>query len=272
MRQVVLDTETTGLEPEQGHRVIEIGGVELVERTLSGKRFHEYLDPGRDIDPGALAVHGITNDFLKDKPTFADIAPELLSFIAGAELVIHNAPFDVAFLDAEMARLDMPGRFEDQCAIVDTLALARRLHPGQRNSLDALCARYGVDNSQRNLHGALLDAEILAEVYLAMTGGQADLAFSESQGASQTGGQRTWRLPVGREPTRIVRADETELAAHRTSLERLDTASGGSCLWLELERNPDSSYTTVADQVLPGSRQEGRGVGDDGQREPEHRK
>ena len=173
MRQIVLDTETTGLEPEAGHRVIEIGGVELIDRKPTGRHFHRYVNPQREVDEGALSVHGITNDFLADKPLFADIADELLMFIDGAELVIHNAPFDVMFLDYELGRLPQRRRrIEDRCTVVDTLALARHKHPGQKNSLDALCRRYDVDNSQRELHGALLDAEILADVYLMMTGGQ----------------------------------------------------------------------------------------------------
>ncbi|GIX21248.1 MAG: hypothetical protein KatS3mg121_0031 [Gammaproteobacteria bacterium] len=187
-RQVVLDTETTGLAPEEGHRIIEIGCVELVDRRLTGRTFHQYLQPDRAIDPGAVEVHGLTDDFLADKPRFGDVAEAFLDFVTGAELIIHNAPFDVGFLDAELRRwrADHPS-IGELCRITDTLALARRLHPGQRNTLDALCKRYNVDNSERTLHGALLDAQILAEVYLAMTGGQASLAL---QGAGGEGERR----------------------------------------------------------------------------------
>ena len=172
-RQVVLDTETTGLELAQGHRVIEIGCVEIASRRVSASEFHHYLNPEREIDAGALAVHGITREFLLEKPRFADVAGSLLDYVRGAELIIHNAPFDVSFLDAELAMLGREGiRIEHLCRVTDSLALARHRHPGQKNSLDALCRRYQVDNSARELHGALLDAEILADVYLAMTGGQ----------------------------------------------------------------------------------------------------
>ena len=183
VRQVVLDTETTGLEPEQGHRIIEIGGVELVNRRLTDRRLHYYLQPDREIDDGALEVHGITREFLQDKPRFAEVHADILSFVSGAEVIIHNAPFDVAFLDSELARIGDPDlKLENRCRILDSLALARQLHPGQRNNLDALCKRYGIDNSARQLHGALLDAEILADVYLAMTGGQAVLALGGAGG------------------------------------------------------------------------------------------
>ncbi|MGB5716746.1 MAG: DNA polymerase III subunit epsilon, partial [Gammaproteobacteria bacterium] len=178
MRQIVLDTETTGLEPADGHRIIEIGCVELNDRRLTGNTYHQYIQPDREIDAGAIEVHGITNEKLADKPRFTDIAAEFLEFIDGAELVIHNAPFDVGFIDHEFRLLeDSPGGVNDHCMVLDTLALARRMHPGQRNSLDALCRRYEIDNSQRELHGALLDAEILADVYLAMTGGQVSLSL-----------------------------------------------------------------------------------------------
>src|SRR5215831_13657048 len=181
MRQIIVDTETTGLEPEQGHRVIEIGCVEVVNRRATGKTFHRYLCPDRQVDPGALQVHGITNEFLQNQPRFAEIGLELIEFIRDAELVIHNAPFDVAFLDAELKRWSGPcQRVGEICRVLDTLALARQMHPGQRNSLDALCKRYNVDNSHREFHGALLDARILAEVYLAMTGGQGALTLGDS--------------------------------------------------------------------------------------------
>ncbi|WP_366143646.1 DNA polymerase III subunit epsilon, partial [Acidiferrobacter sp.] len=178
MRQIVLDTETTGLEPSEGHRIIEVGAIELLNRRLTGRRFHQYLNPDREIDAAAVEIHGITNAMLEDKPRFADVAAQFLEFIEGAELLIHNAPFDVGFLNAELARAMSGGCalpvtvVEDYCTVQDTLKLARTLHPGQKNNLDALCRRYNIDNSQRVVHGALLDAEILADVYLAMTGGQ----------------------------------------------------------------------------------------------------
>src|SRR5690606_12993840 len=183
MRQIVLDTETTGLETAQGHRIIEIGCVELIHRRPTNNYFHHYLQPDREIDEGALEVHGITNEFLRDKPRFADIVDEFIEFIRGAELIIHNAAFDIGFLDYELSLLDPPrGKVTDFCTVVDSLLLARNMHPGQRNSLDALCKRYGIDNSQRELHGALLDARILADVYLAMTGGQTALFAEQDEG------------------------------------------------------------------------------------------
>jgi DNA polymerase-3 subunit epsilon len=235
MRQIVLDTETTGLEPTEGHRVIEIGCVELIDRRLTRNSFHQYLQPDREIDQGAVDVHGITNQFLRDKPRFADIVDDLLGYIRGAELIIHNAPFDVGFLDHELGRWrGAAQRIEDLCRVTDTLTMARSLHPGQRNSLDALCKRYGVDNSQRDLHGALLDAEILADVYLAMTGGQVSLSLganSESGAGAERRSMR--RLSAQRPPLPIVRAADDELAAHRARLAAIDEASGGRCLWLK---------------------------------------
>jgi len=192
MRQIILDTETTGLEPSDGHRIIEIGCVELIDRRLSHKHFHQYINPERDIEDGALEVHGISREFLLDKPRFRDIAEEFLAFVAGAELIIHNAPFDLGFLDNELSLLGRDDRMADHCGVLDTLELARDLHPGQRNSLDALCKRYEVDNASRTLHGALLDAEILADVYLAMTGGQSDLPV---RAGSQRRGTRRARGP-----------------------------------------------------------------------------
>jgi DNA polymerase-3 subunit epsilon len=236
MRQIVLDTETTGLEPEQGHRIIELGCVELINRRLSGRHYHQYVRPDRHIDPAAFAVHGISDEVLNDKPPFADVAEEFLDFIRGAELIIHNAPFDVGFLNHELARLAgaRPG-IETYCNVLDTLTLARELHPGQRNSLDALCKRYAVDNSARELHGALLDAEILAEVYLAMTGGQATLDLSAA--APSAGGRAT--PGSGRAATRgslrVIRAGDDELHAHRARLRAIDEASGGGCIWRQLE-------------------------------------
>ena len=237
MRQVVLDTETTGLEPELGHRIIEIGGVELVNRRLTGRRLHYYLQPDREIDDGALEVHGITREFLHDKPRFADVHADLLAFVSDAEVIIHNAPFDVAFLDHEIARLGDPGlRIGSRCRILDSLALARQLHPGQRNSLDALCRRYGIDNSARELHGALLDAEILADVYLAMTGGQAELVLGgagETAAATSTSHDARRARRAGSIP--VVRASREEIEAHASQLVRIDEKSGGRCLWLQLE-------------------------------------
>jgi DNA polymerase-3 subunit epsilon len=234
-RQIVLDTETTGLNVAEGHRVIEIGAVEILNRRLSGERFHEYFNPGRGIEAGALAVHGISEEFLEDKPPFEEVAEEFLRFIDGAELVIHNAPFDLGFLDGELARLEQPKRVQELCPVLDTLAMARELHPGQRNSLDALCSRYGVDNSGRQLHGALLDAEILAEVYLAMTGGQAtlDLGAAPPARPRAQGGAGGVKRPRG--ALRVLRADADEVAAHEQRLAALDAASGGRCVWRTLE-------------------------------------
>lgn len=232
LRQVVLDTETTGLEPELGHRIIEIGCVELQNRRRTGRRLHHYVCPDRDIDPGALEVHGITNEFLADQPRFAEVADDLLEFIDGAELVIHNAAFDVAFLDAEFARLPgRAGRIADRCRLLDTLMLARQLHPGQRNSLDALCKRYQVDNSKRDLHGALLDAELLLDVYLAMTGGQATLILGADDAGERAAGAVVQRATRPTGELRVMRASAVELAAHEALLERLDRASGGRTLF-----------------------------------------
>ncbi len=245
MRQVVLDTETTGLEPSEGHRVIEIGAVELVDRRLTGRRFHRYLNPEREVDAGALQVHGLSNEFLADKPRFQDVVAEFMAFIEGAQLIIHNAPFDVGFLNHELRLLeDNPwGSLEDHCAdILDTLHLARRLHPGQKNSLDALCARYEVDNSGRELHGALLDAELLAEVYLRMTGGQAALGLGEVQEvvevAPVSDGLEIRRLAAQRPSLRVIRASDAERTAHEAYLERIAEV-GGRCLWREMERAAD---------------------------------
>ncbi len=233
-RQVVLDTETTGLEVEQGHEIIEIGCVELIDRCLTGNDFHHYLRPGREIEEGAEAVHGISSAFLADKPRFADIADDFLSYVDGAELVIHNAPFDVGFINAELARLERGLKPIDAlCPIIDTLVLARRKHPGQRNSLDALCKRYGIDNSQRDLHGALLDARILAEVYLAMTGGQVTLGLTGDPLGMDA--ERIRPLPPDRPRLRVVRASEEECRAHAQRLARIDAASGGHCVWKRLE-------------------------------------
>ena len=232
MRQIVLDTETTGLSTAQGHRVIEIGCVELVDRRLSGQHFHQYLNPERDIEDGALEVHGISREFLLDKPVFADVVEEFLEFIEGAELIIHNAPFDIGFLDAELALLGRSERMGDRVSVLDTLELARDLHPGQRNSLDALCRRYEVDNSSRTLHGALLDAEILADVYLAMTGGQSDLGLSfEAPAAADL--EAGLDLPADRPPLQVLLPSDEEIAAHEARLHAIHEKAG-HCLWRDV--------------------------------------
>jgi len=229
MRQIVLDTETTGLEVTHGHRIIEIGCVELVARRPTGRHFHRYLNPEREIDEGATAVHGLTLDKLRREPTFAAIATEFLAFIEGAELIIHNAAFDVGFLNAEIARL--PGEqaaIESSRRVLDTLALARELHPGQRNHLDALCKRYGIDNSKRELHGALLDARILADVYLAMSGGQSALQLGEASHKTARSGETSQRWVRGEGATlKVIQPNAAELAAHEAMLAKLAKASGG---------------------------------------------
>lgn len=235
MRQVIFDTETTGLDPTQGHRIIEVGAIEVINRRKTGRTFHRYFKPDREVEAGALAVHGITNEFLSTQPRFGELADELLAFLQGAELVIHNAPFDVGFLDAELQRLKRKQSVRDLCVISDTLVLARKLHPGQRNSLDALCKRYEVDNSSREYHGALLDAHLLLDVYLAMTGGQSKLVLDEARPAGETGAapnQSTWTRPAG--ILTVLRASTDELAAHEQVLSRLDKASGGKTLWRKL--------------------------------------
>jgi len=236
MRQVVLDTETTGLEPSQGHRIIEIGCVELIDRRLTGKHFHQYLQPDRDIDEGAIEVHGITNEYLKDKPRFSDIVTDYLDFVRGAELIIHNAPFDVGFINTELKLLDGDWNdLEHYCSILDTLMLARKLHPGQKNSLDALCKRYSIDNSQRTLHGALLDAEILADVYLAMTGGQTSLLLDESRNVEGRNLHKIRRIDPQRTPLRIIHASVEDLEQHNNYLEMLQKESDGKCVWNTIE-------------------------------------
>jgi DNA polymerase-3 subunit epsilon len=235
MRQVVLDTETTGLEVEQRHRVIEIGCVELVNRRLTGRTYHQYLNPERDVDPGAVQVHGLTRERLAQEPTFERVHAEFLDFIRDAELIIHNAPFDVAFLNAELARIEAERKIHELCRVLDTLALARQMHPGQRNNLDALCKRYSVDNSHRDYHGALLDARILAEVYLAMTGGQANLTLSaEPHGARSRARPGGVARSEGGRRFIVVRAGAEELAAHNAALALLDKASGGKTVWRNL--------------------------------------
>jgi len=235
MRQVVLDTETTGLEADQGHRIIEIGAVEMIDRRLTGRHYHCYLNPERDIDPGALDVHGITLDFLADKPQFADVLDEFLDFVRGSELIIHNAPFDVSFLNYELSLLTgpKPRDIRDHCTVTDSLAIARHKHPGQKNSLDALCRRYQVDNSSRTLHGALLDAEILADVFLAMTGGQTAL-FDLEADVDETGvgtGRAMVRFAPDRPRLVIVRANDQELAQHAARLDELDRSCARGSVW-----------------------------------------
>jgi len=242
MRQIVLDTETTGLEPSEGHRIIEIGCVELVNRRITGNTFHQYVQPDREIDVGAMEVHGITNKSLEDKPRFADIAGEFLDFIRGAELVIHNAPFDVGFINYEFSLLDKPpGKVADHCTVVDTLAIARRLHPGQRNNLDALCRRYEIDNSHRELHGALLDAEILSDVYLVMTGGQANLSLDAQLDMHGNQQQNIRPLSPDHPPLRVIVASEQEQKAHAMRLDSIEESSGKISIWRRLETGSEVS-------------------------------
>lgn len=240
MRSVVLDTETTGMPVGDGHRIIEIGCVELMGRRLTGRHFHVYLQPDREVDEGAIAVHGITNDFLVGKPRFKEVAEEFFEFIQGAQLIIHNAAFDIGFLSNEFNLLGLHERADiaSYCSVLDTLLMARERHPGQRNSLDALCKRYGVDNSNRELHGALLDAEILADVFLAMTGGQTNLSLAGESGDS--GGGLPVASPIrrlaARVPGRVIHASAEELAAHAARLAALEKASGAPALWTQLEQ------------------------------------
>ncbi|MGR8950040.1 MAG: DNA polymerase III subunit epsilon [Gammaproteobacteria bacterium] len=238
MRQIVLDTETTGLEPSAGHRVIEIGCVEILDRRITSNRYHQYINPEREIDQGAVEVHGLTTEFLSSKPRFAEVVDDFVAFVRGAELIIHNAPFDVGFIDAELGLLE--GDWEktaDYCGIFDTLSLAREMHPGQRNSLDALCRRYEVDNRHRDLHGALLDAELLADVYLLMTGGQVDLTLHSAKDRNKQSGAAISKARAGVPPAqlKIVKATPEEAEAHAEMLELIDRESGGGCLWLQQE-------------------------------------
>ena len=235
MRQLVIDTETTGLSYSQGHRIIEIGCVEMVNRRLTDKRFHSYINPNRSIDSGAIEVHGITEEFLQDKPHFADIAEEFYEFIKGADLIAHNATFDIGFIDHEF-KLWNEGfnSVVEVCEVIDTLKIARKKHPGQRNSLDALCKRYNITHFNRDLHGALLDAEILAQVYLVMTGGQAAL-FAEHDGLSANKSQEMKEDSVkkDRSPLVVIRADQKELKAHDKFLQMLQKKSEKECVWLK---------------------------------------
>ncbi|WP_430444497.1 MAG: DNA polymerase III subunit epsilon [Pseudomonas piscis] len=240
-RSIVLDTETTGMPVTDGHRIIEIGGVELIGRRLTGRHFHVYLQPDRESDEGAIGVHGITNEFLVGKPRFAEVADEFFEFIKGAQLIIHNAAFDVGFINNEFALLGQHERADitQHCSILDTLLMARERHPGQRNSLDALCKRYGVDNSGRELHGALLDSEILADVYLTMTGGQTSLSLAGNgaDGGTGEGGTQASvirRLAADRPRGRIIMASEAELAEHQARLEAIAKSAGGPALWTQL--------------------------------------
>ncbi|MFP4252461.1 MAG: DNA polymerase III subunit epsilon [Guyparkeria sp.] len=227
LRQIVLDTETTGMPVEEGHRLIEIGAVELVERRLTHRNYHQYLNPERAVDAGAFAVHGLSNDFLESKPRFAEVADEFLEYVRGAELVIHNAAFDVGFLDAELKRLGYPPLAEHVDRVTDSLAIAREKHPGQRNSLDALCRRYQIDNSERTLHGALLDSEILADVYLALTGGQWDLSF-DNPAETATGGQAALgTIPSDRPRLRVIAPEPEAAEAHADWVARLRKADEG---------------------------------------------
>lgn len=230
MRQIVLDTETTGLNPNLGHRLVEVAAIELSDRKVSDRSFHRYLNPEREIDEGAASVHGLTLDRLQDEPKFAEIAPAFLEFISGAELIIHNAPFDMGFLNAELARAGLP--LLDN-PVIDTLKVAKDLHPGKKNNLNALCDRYMVDNSHRTLHGALLDTELLAEVYLAMTRGQESLLGDDSSAQDDN-----TDISIGDRPrviVRVLQASEEELALHTQQLADIDKASKGSCLWKQLE-------------------------------------
>lgn len=229
MRQIILDTETTGLDPNSGHRIIEVAAVEMVNRRLTGNHLHRYVNPDRDIDAGAMQVHGITPEFLQDKPRFADIVDEFVDFVRDAELIIHNAPFDVGFLNMELRLLDKPVLSHWCGSVTDTLAMAKALHPGQRNNLDALCKRYGVDNTARTLHGALVDCELLAAVYLALTRGQESLSIGLEAHVlrSDPSGSRMRPKPL------VVRASDAELASHADLLDAIATESKGSCLWNE---------------------------------------
>lgn len=233
MRQLILDTETTGLDPQQGHRLIEIGCIELIDRQVTGRNFHSYLQPDREIDAEAIAVHGITNEFLQDKPRFKQVVPELMEYLRGAELIIHNAPFDVGFIENELRLVEFPTkRLSEICSITDTLVMARNMYPGQRNSLDALCKRYEIDNSDRHFHGALLDARILADVYLAMTGGQVSMVLEttlDSWGGGSAAGKGLSHLDLSQ--LRVVKANADELVAHEERLAAI-TKSAGKCLWV----------------------------------------
>jgi len=232
MRQIVLDTETTGLDHSDGHRIIEIGCVEMVNRRLTGNDFHQYLQPDREIDAGAMEVHGISNESLLDKPRFEEVVNDLVDYLKDAELIIHNAPFDVGFLDMELKRCKSKDTIASLSTVIDSLVMARQKHPGQKNSLDALCKRYDVDNSQRDLHGALLDAQILADVYLAMTGGQGALMLDSSVDASgMPSEEKIRRLASDRPALKVIMPTEEELALHETRLDAVDKGCDEGAVW-----------------------------------------
>lgn len=236
MRQIVLDTETTGLDPQSGHKIIEIGCVELLNRRLTGNDYHQFLQPDREIDPGAIEVHGITNERLENEPRFTDVSTGLLDYLRGAELIIHNAAFDVGFLDAELKQAGINDRIGGICKVIDTLAMARQMHPGQKNTLDALCKRYDVDNSQRDLHGALLDAQILSDVYLAMTGGQAALSLDANvDGSGVRRKQNIKRVAADRPRLKVIAPTDQERAAHAARLDDIDKASNGKTVWRQVD-------------------------------------
>lgn len=234
-RQIVLDTETTGLEPEAGHNIIEIGCVEMQARKLTGNTYHQYVKPDRDVEAEAMEVHGITNEFLQDKPKFKEVMEEFIEFVRGAELIIHNAAFDVGFINKELARNKFPERIDQICTITDSLALARKKHPGQKNNLDALCRRYDIDNSHRDLHGALLDSEILADVYRALTGGQTSLLLSDGEQEGNEDGSETIRRVTSDMAAglAVLMPTDEELSAHESFLDLLDKKSEGA-LWRSL--------------------------------------
>ncbi|WP_438463901.1 DNA polymerase III subunit epsilon [Marinomonas sp. PE14-40] len=234
MRQIILDTETTGIDPKQGHRIIEIGCVEMVDRKLTKNHFHVYINPDRQVEEEAFQVHGISDEFLADKPRFHQVAQDFLNYIQGAELVIHNAPFDVGFIDHEFAKLGNFPKVADVCSVFDTLAFARSKHPGQKNNLDALCRRYGIDNSHRELHGALLDSEILADVYLLMTGGQTSLGLGDDDDGSIGGAALTIRrLSPDRPMLKVLKANDAELELHNERLDLIEKKAG-KVLWRDL--------------------------------------
>ena len=235
MRQIVLDTETTGLDPKTGHRIIEIGCVELIDRKLTGNVFHQYIQPDREIDPGAIEVHGISNEFLQDKPRFEDLVEDFVTYIRGAELVIHNAPFDVGFINQELKLCQFSGSIESLASVLDTLAMARKMHPGQKNNLNALCKRYEINNAHRELHGALLDAEILADVYLAMSGGQTNLFLGGADSAKGNQVDAIRRLSKDRPATKVLRANESELQEHQARLDGMQQSSGKPAVWETME-------------------------------------
>jgi len=236
-RLIILDTETTGLEVSQGHRIIEIGCTEMINRRLTGNNYHVYLNPERRVDDEAIEVHGITNQFLEDKPLFSKVVDDFLAYIEGAELIIHNAPFDVGFINHELRMLQgIRPRLDELCSVTDSLVLARTKHPGQRNSLDALCKRYGVDNSSRTYHGALLDAEILADVYLCLTGGQVSMQLSDTSDIDDEVVATLQRFGSDRKKLPVISADGQEICEHLKKLKEIDKASDGKCYWYQLEK------------------------------------